>query len=359
MEKRILFSLYFILLLCSCGKRQPRVVEEMVQFRDTIIDRGECCVCFYPPQYKILNAKMDSLDYKSIEYKCLDNQCDSILNIYIYYDTIKEEYDFRRDDEGRFFTRNLLSDNIQQDEKNGYNIEYNSWYDDTDEDHLYEYDYEKELYKSIVDFNNTPMVSDLTDYFKNIPSSVLYAKADEDFGVHAWPVDFIDRPYFENKLSQFQAYIDKKDKKFPMEIIDYIKSTEWQKSAYYNHAGDMIEAYYSYIFQYRLMQQIAYHCPYIELIANAGDISDDKMIAVAYWGFNNGCDGNTYVFLKQNSGFYTVDIIDGWYYDIYKSCHIETNTTVREDPVYSITHGTYSINYFYDGNKWHKIEIKK
>lgn len=353
MKKRLfLLSFSLLLLLCSCGHRQPTVVEEMAQFRDTLIDRGLYYVCYVPnnPQYNALYAKLDKLDYDSPEYEILRLQIDSILRFYLYYDTTKKEFDVRKDANGNFFTRDLLSNNIQEDENKGYYIDERQWHDDD-----YEYDYESyeypfdDLYESIVDINNTPVVNDLVDYFKNIPASVLHPISDE--GDLATNIDSIDRPYFESQLRLLQDYIDHKNESFPMEIADYAHYTAWQKSALYNHTSDIIEIYYSYIFQYRLIQQIVYHCPDIELILDPEDMSDDKMLGFAKLGYNDA-SGYTYVMLKQNSGIYTVDILPCAYHYLEQSIDESGHT------IYSLLYGSYNtVNYSFDGNKWHKTEI--
>lgn len=354
MKKRFLISLSLLLLLCSCGHRQQTVVEEMAQFRDTLIDRGLYCVCYEPndSQCKALYAKMHKLDYDSPEYEILRLQIDSILRFYLYYDTTKKEFDVRKDANGNFFTRDLLSNNIQEDENKGYYIDESHWYEED-----YEYDYESyedpfnDLYELIVDINHTPVVNDLMNYFKNIPASVLHPISDE--GDLAMNIDSIDRPYWESKLIQLQDYIDRKKESFPVEIVDYAHSTAWQKSALYNHTSDIIEMYYSYIFQYRLIQQIVYHCPDIELILDPEDLSDDKMVGFAKLGYNDA-SGYTYVMLKQNSGIYTVDILPSAYHYMEQSIDESGHT------IYSLIYGfSSSINYSFDGEKWHKTEIFK
>ena len=140
MKKRFLISLSLLLLLCSCGHRQQTVVEEMAQFRDTLLDRGLYYVCYEPndSQCRALYAKMHKLDYDSPEYEILRLQIDSILRCYLYYDTTKKEVDYRKDVNGNFFTRDLLSNNIQEDDNKGYFIDERQWYDE---------DYEKDVGK--------------------------------------------------------------------------------------------------------------------------------------------------------------------------------------------------------------------
>lgn len=352
MKNRFLISFSLLLLLCSCGHRQPTVVEEMAQFRDTLIDRGLYYVCYVPnnPQYNALYAKLDKLDYDSPEYEILQYQIDSILRFYLYYDTTKKEFDVRKDANGNFFTRDLLSNNIQEDDNKGYFLDERQWYDED-----YEYDYESyedpfnDLYELIVDINSTPVVNDLMNYFKNIPAGVLHPIS--DYGELTPNIDSIDRPYFESKLRLLQDYIDHKNESFPVEIANYAHSTAWQKSALYNHTSDVIEMYYSYIFQYRLIQQIVYHCPNIELLIDSKNISDDKMVGFAKLGYNDA-SGYTYVMLKQNSGIYTIDVLPSAYH------YLEQSTDESGHTIYSLLYGFSStINYSFDGEKWHKTEI--
>ena len=114
----------------------------------------------------------------------------------------------------------------------------------------------------------------------------------------------------------------------------------------------MAECYYCYIFQYRLMQQIAHYCPSVQLFTKM--YSDDEMVAIAdpyYCSESAWYNVSTaYLLLKQPNGSYGVDIIDPYHSDIFIP---QTNTG---ENIYEIVSPYDTLYYLFDGNKWQHFE---
>ena len=339
-----------VMVCCvSCHREGPTVAEEICHVRDSLLDKNIAHVCFYPPECRIYEDEWHNCPYEEEELRdALQRKADSVRSLYVYYDNGNHGFDYTKDPHGKPFTKKDLTSDIYADEERGFYIELLDW----DELHYLDaglrgnrYDeFMERLEASIVDINHTPEVTDILRYFHNVPTYMLLPTYD-DRGVHSVAVDSVDRPCFIRVLQQMQDYMDNKTQEFPREIIEYWYSNEGYKTANYAHTGEMAECFFTLVFQYRLIQQIARHCPDIRQITDY--YTTDGMVGLCrdFW---YPVDYN-YVLLRQKDHSYCVDIV-------YNSYELETIPDQSGDTIYSVGSGLYRWNYQFDGNQWHRYE---
>ncbi len=323
-----------VIVICciSCHREGPTVAEEICQIRDSLLDCNIAHVCFYPSECST----------------CDERKIDSVCRMYVYYDNEKHEFDYTRNPCGKPFTKKNLTSDMHADEKRGFYIKladrdelYNT---DTDSCGDLYYEFMKRLKASIVDINHTPEVKDILRYFRNVPTYMLLPTC-EDLGVHSVAVDSVDRPYFISILQQMQDYMDNKTHEFPKEMIDYWYSNEGFKAANYAHTGEIAECFFSLVFQYRLIQQIARYCPDIHRITDCHTMDGMVGLCNDFW---YPADYN-YVLLRQKDNSYCVDIVENSYrLDMLRNQSGET--------IYGVGSGLYRWYYQFDGSQWHRFE---
>lgn len=322
-----------IMICCvSCHREGPTVAEEICQVRDSLLDKNMAYVCFYPPECRTYE----------------DGKTDSICSLYLYYDSENHRFNHTKNPQGKTFTKRNLTSDIYADKERGFYIELTDWdelnHPDTDSRGIRYYEFMERLKTSIVDINHTPEVTDILRYFRNVPTYMLLPTYD-DSGVHSVAVDSVDRPYFTGVLQQMQDYMDNRTQEFPREIIEYWYSNEGFKAANYAHTGEMAECFFTLVFQYRLIQQIARYCPDIRQMTDYH--TADGMVGLCrdFWYH---ADYN-YVLLRQKDLSYCVDIVDNSYV-------LEAIPNPSGETIYSVGNGLCRWYYQFDGSRWHRYE---
>ena len=267
-----LLPIALIVLVSGCQKTAPITIgEELLQVRQMVAP------------YSVIYCIPDS---------CTQER--------LFFDEDRHELDIYRDVNGNPFQPSVLTSAGVDDGE--YFLEWREGEDFKD------YEVSHDIMEHFISRNSVPEIEDLEHYFSDVPMCVLMPT---EVGCLWGYKDSTAIPIFMEKIHRLQSFKDGKADSFPMDLVDYVRTNEQYISCYYAHAGDTPEMLYSYLFQYRLMQQLARICPDIRMIAS--DISEDGMLAVddiystAESHFYN--TDNAYLFMRLPNGQYATDII--------------------------------------------------
>ena len=310
-----------VILSVGCQRHsQPTIGEEMQQMRQMI------------------------LPY-SIIYCIPDSNKEELL----YFDTEKQEYDMCRDVNGQLFTPAVLPAQV------GVGEYYLDWKEDNG---IESYVIIDSVMAQFISCNSVPEIADLEHYFSDVPTCVLMPT---EGGCLDGIVDSVARPLFMEMIHRLQLYKDGKSDVFPMDLVNYVRENEQFISCYLAHAGDVPAEIYAHLFQYRLMQQIAYICPDITLIAN--NISNDGRLAVddiySTTDFHFYNTEIAYIFLRLPDGRYATDVVSIYPGEVFVLTDADTNdyTVYRVGNEYLQTYTT--VLYDKKEKKWQMKNLTK
>ena len=308
-----------VIMTAGCHKKvQPTIGEEMQQMREMILP--------YSVIYCIPDSNKEEL---------------------LYFDTEKQEYDMSRDVNGQLFTSDVLPAAIGTGE---YYLDWN------EDDYIDSYAIIDSIITLYISCNTVPEIADLEQYFSDVPTCVLMPT---EGGCLDGVVDSVARPLFMEMIHRLQLYKDGKNDVFPMDLVEYVRENEQYLSCYLAHAGDMPEEIYPHLFQYRLMQQIAYICPDITMIAN--NISGDGRLAVddiySTSDFHIYNTDIAYIFLRLPDGRYATYVVSVYPGEVFVLTDADTDdyTIYRVGNEYLQTYTT--VLYDKKKQKWQVGEL--
>jgi hypothetical protein len=193
--------------------------------------------------------------------------------------------------------------------------------------------YEESVLEPFISCNSIPEIDDLESYFSDVPTKVLLPT---ECSVHSEPIDSIDRPIFEEKIHRLQQFKEGQIGTFPLDILEYARLNEQKINCDMGHRGNVAEFAYSFLFQYRLMQQIVRICPDITMLTNYvsvdKNVAYDDMYSTANSLFYH--TQNAYLFLRLPDGTYATDRIDTYPYYVDTILIVSENDTSIQ---YSVT----------------------